>query len=466
VKRQFARLSQRIAALVDRLRGNRDVAMADPSARLFAGIRRRLTLWYTGVLGAILVVAGLLLYLGMREALLAPVDTALRLRVVELQNQWQQTGVMPPACLGVLFHHETGPIFIACYNSHAQLLGTNQLAYFAPDFLNSSLAKLALGSASSASDYVNGTHGAANFGTIQRYAVVAHSAGGHTALGVVQVGISIAGNIAALQTLVILLLLVGLLTLLGSALGGIALSRRALAPARLAFARQQAFTADAAHELRTPLTLLRTDAEVLLADRERLDPDDALLLDDIVGEAEHLSTLTTHLLDLARLDAPEYHIERDVVALAKVASQTAERVRTLANQNQVTVSVQTDGEPLVIGDGTWIDHAALILVDNAIKYNRPGGSVTVHAYLDHADAVLEVRDTGVGIAAEHLPHLVERFYRVDKARSRALGGAGLGLAIARGIAVAHHGSLTFSSEPGSGTTVALRLPAANPARGE
>jgi signal transduction histidine kinase len=140
-------------------------------------------------------------------------------------------------------------------------------------------------------------------------------------------------------------------------------------------------------------------------------------------------------------------------------------VRALAGEKQITVSVETSGDPLVIGDSTWLDHAALILVDNAIKYNRPGGAVTIHAALDQANAVLEVRDTGVGISAEHLPHLGERFYRVDKARSRALGGAGLGLAIARGIAVAHGGSLSFTSEPDVGTTATLRLPAANPATG-
>lgn len=461
MKRKHPRTIQSLAALVDRVRGRRAVALADPSARLFADIRRRLTLWYTSVLGVILVVAGMLLYVGMREALLAPIDTALHLRVSALQAQWQQTGVMPLACAPLPFHRDASPIFIACYDPHGALIGTNRLADLSADFLNAALARTALSSASSfASDLVRG---AAGFGTIQRDALVAHGPSGHRTLGVVQVGVSIDSKLSALHTLVILLLLVGLLTLLGSAIGGIMLSRRALAPARLAFTRQQAFTADAAHELRTPLTLLRTDAEVLLVDRARLDPDDAVLLEDIVFEAEHLATLTTHLLDLARLDAPKYHIERDVIALAAVVTRTAERVRTLAEQKQVAVATESDGEPLIIGDGTWIDHAALILVDNAIKYNHPGGTVSLRAYLDHADAVLEVRDTGVGIAPEHLQHLGERFYRIDKARSRALGGAGLGLSIARGVALAHHGSLTFTSVPGSGTTASLRIPAANQA---
>jgi signal transduction histidine kinase len=468
VKSQFEHVThsaaQRISTLVERLRGKRAVAAAaaDPSQRLFAGTRRRLSLWYTGVLGAILVVAGVLLYLGMSEALLAPVTSVLQLRAAALQTDWQQTGVMPPACSDAPYRRDSAPIFVACYDSHGSLVGTNRLADLSADFLNTSLARSALGSASaSASDIVPG---AANFGTLQRVALVARSAGAHTTLGVVQVGVSIEGDYAALRTLVVLLLLVGLLTLLGSAIGGILLAHRALGPARLAFARQQAFTADAAHELRTPLTLLRTDAEVLLTDRTRFDPDDVVLLEDIVAEAEHLSTLTTHLLDLARLDAPDYHIEREVVALDEVVARTAERIRTLAEQKQVTVTIETDGEPLIIGDGTWINHAALILADNAIKYNRPGGTVVLRAFLDQADAVLEVRDTGVGIAPKHLEHLGERFYRVDKARSRALGGAGLGLSIARGIAVAHNGSLTFMSAPDSGTTATLRLPAANQAR--
>jgi signal transduction histidine kinase len=118
----------------------------------------------------------------------------------------------------------------------------------------------------------------------------------------------------------------------------------------------------------------------------------------------------------------------------------------------------------VIGDKSLLEQATMILLDNAIKYNRSGGSVTLRASLVQGQACLEVSDTGIGIPAEHLAHLGERFYRVDKARSREAGGAGLGLSIARGIAVSHGGSLTLSSVVGQGATARILLPAVETAR--
>ncbi len=111
-----------------------------------------------------------------------------------------------------------------------------------------------------------------------------------------------------------------------------------------------------------------------------------------------------------------------------------------------------------------LEQAVLVLLDNAIKYNRPGGRVTISTEVRDRYAFLEVSDTGIGIAAEHLPHLGERFYRVDKSRSREAGGSGLGLSIARSIAEAHGGALTLSSMPDQGTEVTLKLPLAQGAR--
>jgi signal transduction histidine kinase len=119
---------------------------------------------------------------------------------------------------------------------------------------------------------------------------------------------------------------------------------------------------------------------------------------------------------------------------------------------------------LVIGDPVLLEQAVLVLLDNAIKYNRRGEHVTIRTEVKDTDALLEVSDTGIGIAAEHLPHLGERFYRVDKSRSREAGGSGLGLSIARGIAVAHGGTLTLTSMPDQGTTVTIKLPLAQGAR--
>jgi signal transduction histidine kinase len=257
-----------------------------------------------------------------------------------------------------------------------------------------------------------------------------------------------------------LLLAVGGVALLGAGVGGLFLANRSLAPARLAWANQQRFIADAAHELRTPLTLLRADAEVLLRSRQHLEEEDAALLEDIVAEAHHMSNLATNLLTLARLDNSSSHREHEVVNLADVARAGARRIQALADQAGISIREESNDTALVIGDPTLLEQAVLALLDNSIKYNRRGGHVKVRTATEQGQAILEVSDSGIGIAVEHLPHLGERFYRVDKARSREAGGTGLGLSITQGIANAHGGTLTLTSTPDQGTTVTLKLPLA------
>ena len=203
---------------------------------------------------------------------------------------------------------------------------------------------------------------------------------------------------------------------------------------------------------------MRADAEVLLRGRNHMDAEDAALLEDIVAEANHMSNLATSMLSLARLDANAQHREHDVVSLDALVQQGVQRVNAFAEQKSVTVQQEKMDDVFVIGDSTLFEQALLVLLDNAIKYNRPGGRVTVRTSLYEGKARLEVSDTGIGIPAEHLPHLGERFYRVDKARSREAGGTGLGLSIAQHIASLHDGTLTMTSVPNEGTTVTLLLP--------
>src|SRR5207248_3757315 len=278
---------------------------------------------------------------------------------------------------------------------------------------------------------------------------------------VMQVGMSVKTEEAALSVLLMLLLVFGGLALLGAGLGGLFLANRALVPARLAWANQQRFIADAAHELRTPLTLLRADAEVLLRSRQHLEEEDAALLEDIVAQAHHMSNLSTNLLTLARLDNSSSHREHEVVNLADVARTGARRIQALADQAGIGIREESNDTALVIGDPTLLEQAVLALLDNSIKYNRRGGHVKVRTATEQEQAILEVSDSGIGIAVEHLPHLGERFYRVDKARSRQAEGTGLRLSIAQGIANAHGGTLTLTSIPDQGTTVTLKLPLAH-----
>jgi signal transduction histidine kinase len=429
--------------------------VAEPSAAMFGGIRRRLTLWYTGVLAAILIVSGILLYVGMQQVLIGPIDGRLAASAQHVAAEWREHTDLPCPPLGTV--SQDAP-YLACIDASGNNALVNRPASVLPNFVTPAIAQAARTSPSgSVVDTISGGDG---FGAVRRYALVVSDPSGSGILGVVLVGVPIQGQLAALQTLATLLLLFGILTLLGAGLGGLFLSQRALAPAHLAFARQQAFIADAAHELRTPLTLLRADAEVLLRGRQRLDPEDAALLEDIVTETAHMGTLATNMLTLARLDAGDARLERDVVDLGDIAEQIGRRARALADEKRVALTVTREGTALVVGDRVLLEQAGLILLDNAIKYNREGGAVEVRAHVAEKRAYLTIQDTGAGIPPEHLPRLGERFYRVDKARSREAGGAGLGLSIARGIAVAHMGTLALTSDPGEGTTATLALPAA------
>jgi signal transduction histidine kinase len=190
----------------------------------------------------------------------------------------------------------------------------------------------------------------------------------------------------------------------------------------------------------------------------------AELLEDIVTETDHMSTLATNMLTLARLDNNSSHREHEVINLTDIALAGVRRVQALADQSGIGLQVESNDTAMVIGDPTLLEQAVLVLLDNAIKYNRHGGRIMISTEVKDKYAFLEVSDTGIGIAAEHLPHLGERFYRVDKSRSREAGGSGLGLSIARSIAVAHGGTLTLTSMPDQGTTVTIKLPLAQGAR--
>ena len=439
----------------------------EPGAALFQGLRIRLTLWYCGVLGTALVLFSVALYFSVQHFLLTPVGDDAAMHAYGHVRQWLR--ISPEhACSPFIppdrFAPPLGPgpgrpmsEMVACFDQNGSLLQYGNTAQFPPVFLDNSVAKAAL-RMGRASDIVDG---GGNVGQIYRFALAVPSPTGNGNVGVVLIGESIREQESALSLLLTLLIAVGGVALFGAGLGGLFLADRALAPARLAWAHQQRFIADASHELRTPLTLLRADAEVLLRSREHLAAEDAALLEDIVVETNHMARLSTNMLTLARLDQLPSHREYEVVNLADMACEEARRIQALADQMNISIKVESNDTALVIGDPTLLEQAVLALLDNAIKYNRHGGQVAVRTENKQGWAILEVCDTGIGIAGEHLPHLGERFYRVDKARSRQAGGTGLGLSIARGIAMAHGGTLTLTSIPDQGTTVTLTLPLAH-----
>jgi heavy metal sensor kinase len=223
-----------------------------------------------------------------------------------------------------------------------------------------------------------------------------------------------------------------------------------------AFERQARFTADASHELRTPLAVVRSQAELTLS-RARSPAEYQEALRTCLRAAERMSDLVDGLLTLARADAGKSGV-REPVELHRVAGDAVELCRPLAEEHSVNLTAQL-GPATVSGDASALGRVVGNLVTNAIRYNRPGGEVHVTLERTGREAVLTVRDTGEGIPAEHHAQLFERFYRVDKARSRATGGSGLGLAIAKAVVEAHGGTIGFDSTVGNGSTFWVRLPA-------
>ena len=223
------------------------------------------------------------------------------------------------------------------------------------------------------------------------------------------------------------------------------------------FREIQRFTADASHELRTPIAVIRTEAEVAL--NEPLDdPEKQSLLSNVLEECERLAHITEQLLTLSREDAGLGGAPREPVDLGAMAEEVSEVMRPLAAAKNQQLLVETNGRVVVSGDPARLRQVFYNLLDNAIKYTPEHGRVDLSVQPVDSTGQLTVRDTGIGIAPEHQPHVFERFYRVDKARSRAEGGSGLGLSIVESIVTAHGGQVEVQSVPGEGTIFQINLP--------
>ena len=274
----------------------------------------------------------------------------------------------------------------------------------------------------------------------------------------VQAGRSLAGQDDVLHRLLLGLAALACVSLVVLGWGSWWLAGRSLQPAAQAWARQQTFIANASHEIRAPLTLLRASAEVA----QRTSAPDAVqheLLADVIHEADHITRLVEDLLLLSRLDARQLPVARAAVDVAPLLADLERQMGRVAAARGIALVV-TQATGTVLADRALLRQVLVILVDNALRYTAPGGTVWLEAAAQAHAVELRVRDSGAGIPAEHLPHLFERFYRVDTARSDAHRGSGLGLSIAQALMHAQDGQIRLASAVNVGTTVTIRLPAA------
>jgi heavy metal sensor kinase len=451
-------------------------------------IRWRLTLWYGAVLALVLIVFGASVYLMMRHALLARAGAGLLMESAEVEQEIGRSrdGELLRTWLERRFAHHPG-FDIQVSTAQGEHIFRSERIH------DSGLPVPSSPPVPGQTLFLDHTLDRGRFHISNRGVL------GPNGPLVVQVAAPLTQNDRELSELLAVLWLAGPLALITALVGGYFLARRALAPvdrmtaeagtitaahlnrrlqvgkhgdeldrlaltlngmiARLerSFEETRRFTADAAHELRTPLAVIHNAAEVALSSPHEAN-ENRRFFEDILEEEERLKRLTEQLLFLCREDAGLLPEVRQPVSLEMIVRQAAEPMGELASANGLTLTVGNLSPCRVVGDPDGLRRLLFNLLDNAIKYTPEGGRVEVQCETQNGCADLIVTDTGIGIPSEHVPHIFERFYRVDPARSREAGGTGLGLSICRVIAESHGGTIRLESNAGQGTRVVVTLP--------
>lgn len=226
--------------------------------------------------------------------------------------------------------------------------------------------------------------------------------------------------------------------------------------------RQADFVANASHELATPLTAIKGFAETLLDGALEDNKLSVKFLTIIHTEAERMQRLVNELLQLAKLNSHEYRqqVKLEATHLMPLLYTAKEDLTTNAEEKGITVDIHAEADPIIMANPDWLKQIVINLLDNSIKYTHPFGRVVLTCQQENQEAILMVEDTGIGIPATDVPLIFDRFYRVDRARSRNAGGTGLGLAIVKFIVEMHGGKIEVKSSVNIGTTFTIRLPLA------
>jgi signal transduction histidine kinase len=417
---------------------------------LFSGARWRMVGWSMLVTTAILLVIGSLLYATLSRSLMQSVDASLEAASSTAEGEMNE-------------HGETAELEQQGYRAGLfyVVFAPGGAALSNPQAVNLQQLPAGLSETRSATSITGDLDGV----PVRIYARPLSVAGETQA--VLVVGQSLVAEEAARNQLLLIVLAGAVVGLVLSFAGAWFVSGRALVPIEHAFQRQQEFVADASHELRTPLTILHSAADMLDDRSDEPARGNRALVDEIRQEIVHMERLTRDLLTLARSDRGELQLSLGRVDLGVLAHDLARRVALLAQRRGVAVEVQVIGGPAVVeGDPDRLQQVGLIVLDNALQHTPSGGVVQLVVERREEAGVLRVDDSGEGIPPEHLSRIFERFHRVDPSRARSTGGAGLGLAIARTLIVAHGGRIAVTSRPTGGTRVTIHLPLADAASDE
>lgn len=288
---------------------------------------------------------------------------------------------------------------------------------------------------------------------------VASSTDGNTYPIVTQQLLSnVSAEIGMLNRLRLILLVGGIVGLMIAVIAGFYLANRALIPIRRSLEKQQQFVSDASHELRTPLSVIQAHAELMLRHPDRTIEQDSKHVSTVLQEARRMSKLVGGLLTLARSDSNQLDLERRPIQFDRIVQECVSKMQMLAEVKEIILNAEIDANIPMNADEERLHQLLVTVLDNAIKYTPEGGVVRVVCRKFAHFVQLEVEDTGIGISPENLPHVFDRFYRGDKARTRQEGGSGLGLAIAQWIVERHGGKIRLDSKLSTGTHVYITLP--------
>ncbi len=445
-------------------------------------LRFRLTAWYAAVLAAVFLVAGLGAWWTMRESIHRTVDRDLRSRLAAMRTYLVNQLADPES--GTIAEELAEQGALAPAGPRFRLMGKDGNWIYQAEEAKEWPSAQQLGSTETVL-----------VGTTRLRILTAPGD-----IGILQIGIPVDEFYAMLEGFAHTALIVSPLMLLLAAACGYWMSGRALRPveemsrtaerieaenlserlpvsgagdeldrlsvtlnsmfARLeaSFRRITQFTADASHELRTPVAVIRTTAEVARG-KSRTQAEYELALDCILRETERTTRLIEDLMILARADAGADGTTSEPVDVRDAVNEACAEALVLANAAGIALEVTSGPECRVMGDEHALRRLFLILLDNGIRYNRPGGSVSISAGVIGSTVEIAVRDTGIGIAREDLPLIFDRFYRAAKDRSRQTGGAGLGLSIGKWIAERHGGMIEVTSRAGEGSQFLVRIPA-------